>query len=61
MVILAESHCALHTSIAEGAAFVDVFSCRGPVDVHGAEAVVARVLGGTVQARLVRRGPAGRA
>ena len=57
MVLLAESHAAVHTSVADRSAFIDVFSCRASIDADAAQVVVARVLPGTVQARLVRRGP----
>jgi S-adenosylmethionine decarboxylase len=60
MVLLAESHAAVHTSVAEGAAFVDVFSCRRHLDAQLAEAVVREHLhAGEVRGRLVRRGPEG--
>jgi len=58
MVLLAESHAAVHTAVADRSAFVDVFSCRSSVDTRAAEAVVARAFApGAVSGRLVRRGP----
>lgn len=55
VVLLAESHAAVHTHAGHGTVFVDVFSCRPIESTEVAEALVREHLGGTVTARVAHR------
>lgn len=57
VLLLAESHAAVHTDLASGSAMVDVFSCR-EVNGDAAAAVVRRRLGGELSWTVVARGGA---